>query len=101
MTHPNKQKGNDYERRFLKERLKKGATRAVRHYGSLGITDVEWTDKNGYQHEAQLKFSSKHMPYIRFKEECKLKQYALEKKGVKVWLVMKQSRKKEVWRALN
>lgn len=102
MTHPNKKKGNNYENRFITRMKKLGAKSAIRHYGSIGITDVEWTDQNGKKHEAQLKFSSRGTPRISKKEMNSLYDYAQKLKGkVKVWLVKKQSYKKEEWFLLN
>jgi len=102
MTHPNKRKGNSYETRFLKRMKKQGATKILRHPLSLGKTDVEWTDAEGYKHEAQLKFSSVK-PYIGPKESQLLYDYAQEKKkeGILVWLIMKAAYKPEVWKRLN
>ena len=100
MTHPNKRKGNAYETRFLKKMEKLGAIRTFRHYGSIGVTDVEWTDKRGQKHEAQLKFSSKK-PRISFQERTRLRSYALAKKDTLVWLVMKTAYKEEIWERCN
>lgn len=79
-----------------------GAIRIFRHYGSIGITDVEWTDKYGQKHEAQLKFSSKK-PQISSKEAEILYDYAQKKKSenILVWLVMKTAYKREVLKRLN
>lgn len=102
LTHPNKRKGNSYETRFLERMEKQGAIRIYRHYGSIGTTDVEWTDKEGQQHEAQLKFSSKK-PYISVKECEELYDYAQQKKkqNILIWLIMKTAYKPEVWKRLN
>lgn len=102
MTHPNKRKGNNYEYRFIEKRIKEGATWTERHYGSLGITDVEWRDKEGVLHEAQLKFSSKKFPKVYGQELRKIEKYAQMRKGQsKVWLVCKMSNKPELWKAMN
>jgi len=98
LTHPNKKRGNNYEYRFMKKRIKEGATDVIRHYGSLGATDVEWTDKNGQRHEAQLKFSSKVRPGINLRDWFRLKEYAESKPKIKIWLVTKQSLHKEEWK---
>ena len=102
MTHPNKRSGNSYESRFVKKMLKFGARSAFRHYGSIGVTDVEWTDKEGQQHEAQLKFSKKK-PYITAAESERLYVYAIEKikQNIIVWLIMKTAYKAEVWKRIN
>lgn len=102
MTHPNKKKGNAFETRFLQKMKSIGATRIHRHYGSIGITDVEWTDKEGQKHEAQLKFSSKKTPYISQKEAEELYDYAKSKTdGTIVWLVKKQAYKPMNMKRLN
>lgn len=80
MTHPNKKKDDNYENRFVARMLKLGAKFAVRHYGSLGITDVEWTDKNNQKHEAQLKFS-KNIPRISKDEMQGLQEHAKKLTG--------------------
>lgn len=100
ITHPNKKKGSAYEHRFVKRMLEQGATRAIRHYGSLGITDVEWTDSDGNKHEAQLKYSAK-VPRISHKERCDLEEYARARKDVSVWLIMKSYRKPESWELIE
>ena len=100
MTHPNKRKGNNYENRFIKKMLDLGAERAIRHYGSIGVTDVEWTDKHGQKHEAQLKFSSAK-PRITTAEVGRLYEYAKSKKDTLVWLVMKTAYKPEIWKKMN
>ena len=80
--------------------LRQGAKKAIRHYGSIGITDVEWTDKEDQKHEAQLKFSSKK-PRITTSECERLFEYAQKKKDVLVWLIMKTAYKAEIWKRLN
>ena len=101
MTSKNKAKGNNYEYRFIAKRIKEGATWTERHFGSFGITDVEWRDKDGQLHEAQLKFSSKQQPMVYGQDKQKIIDYAKKKPGVKVWLVCKMTRKQEVWEAMN
>jgi len=98
MTHKNKIMGNAYEHRFI-DRLKKyGMKKVWRHYGSLGATDVEWTDKDGQEHEAQLKFSSIKQPKVSKAHLELLKEYAIKNKpNKKIWTVCKQTRKPEVW----
>jgi len=97
MTHKNKKKGNNYENRFLENLKKQGAKKAWRHYGSLGATDIEWTDKAGQEHEAQLKFSSVKQPKVSREHLELLKEYARQKPHKKIWTVCKLSRKPEVW----
>ena len=82
--------------------LKMGAVKAFRHYGSIGVTDVEWTDSKYQKHEAQLKFSSTK-PRISSEECERLLKYAQEKKkeNVIVWLVMKTAYKPAVLKRLN
>lgn len=108
MTHPNKAMGNGYEYRFLERMIALGAVKTHRNYGSLGFTDVSWTDKNGFTHEAQLKFSSKKMPHVSQKYIDELKIYAKRKTKTKVWLVKKCSirakskdKGKELWTPIN
>ena len=93
--------GFSFEHRFVVRMKKEGATRAVRHYGSRGIMDVEWTDAMGFKNEAQLKFSSKRQPKVTGKERARIIQYAKKKKHVKVWIICKQSHKPEKWEAMN
>lgn len=99
----NHAKGFGFEHRFVKRMLKQGARRAVRHYGSRGTMDVEWTDQLGFRHEAQLKFSSKKLPKVSKKEMDKIRPYAERKKeqGIKVWVICKVSRGAEVWEAIG
>jgi len=94
--------GFSYEHRFVERMLKQGAKRAIRHYGSRGIMDVEWTDQFGFKNEAQLKFSSKVQPKVSNKELVRIKEYAEKVKGKrKVWIICKMTRKEEVWVAMN
>lgn len=93
--------GFSYEHRFVAKLLKQGAQKAIRHYGSRGIMDVEWTDSVGFKNEAQLKFSSKQLPKVSKKERIRIEEYAAKKEGVKVWIVCKMSRGAEVWEAMN
>ena len=93
--------GFSYEHRFVAKRLKEGAKTAVRHYGSRGIMDVEWTDQLGFKNEAQLKFSSKKQPKVGGKERERIKQYAVKKVGVKVWIICKKSHGDEIWEQIN
>ena len=93
--------GNNFENRFLKKRRKEGATKVLRHYGSLGITDIDWTDKDGQKHEAQLKFSSIRQPNISAKDMVRLKEYSNFRPNIKIWTVCKQSRRPEVWELIE
>ncbi len=97
MTFKNKRKGNSFEYRFIEERKKQGAKKAWRHYGSLGATDIEWTDKDGQEHEAQLKFSSIKQPKLTKAHLEMLKEYAGQRPHKKIWTVCKQTRKPEIW----
>lgn len=99
----NRRTGFGFEYRFLEKRKKEGARRAYRHYGSLGVTDVEWTDSLGFKNEAQLKFSTVKLPKVSEADKRKIAIYAEAKKekGVKVWIVCKMSRGAEVWEAMN
>lgn len=93
--------GFSYEHRFVAKMIKDGAKSAIRHYGSRGIMDVEWTDSEGFRHEAQLKFSSKKQPKVSKKERLRIEEYAAKKQGVKVWIVCKMVYKAEIWEAVN
>jgi len=93
--------GFAYEGRFVTQRLKEGAKRAIRHYGSLGIMDVEWTDAMGFKNEAQLKFSSKVQPKVTGAERARIVKYAKKKKRVKIWIICKRSNKPELWEVMN
>lgn len=93
--------GFSYEHRFVKKRLKEGAKKAIRHYGSRGVTDVEWTDQFGFKNEAQLKFSSKKIPKVSSKELVRIQEYASRMVEVKVWIVCKMRNGKEVWESIN
>jgi len=99
----NKNNGMGYEHRFVAKRLKEGAKRAIRHYGSRGTMDVEWTDQLGFENEAQLKYSTVTMPKVSKKERAKIVPYAAEKKlaGIKCWIVCKQARGAEIWELMN
>lgn len=63
----------------------------------MGATDIDWTDKKGLQHEAQLKFSTVKLPKMGDKSMEALKRYAKMRKKKKIWLVCKVSRGEEVW----
>jgi len=99
----NKHNGMGFEHRFVAKRKKEGAKIAIRHYGSRGVTDVEWTDQLGFKNEAQIKYSTIKLPVVSKKEMEKIKPYAAAKKleGIKVWVVRKQARGAEVWEAMN
>lgn len=99
----NHSNGFSFEHRFVEKRLKQGAKRAIRHHGSKGVTDVEWTDAMGFKNEAQLKFSTVKLPKISAKEMQKIILYAFEKKkeGIKVWTVCKMSRGAEIWECIE
>lgn len=103
MVNRNYRKGTSFEARFIANLIKDGAAvKAGRFYGSKGICDVWWVDKNGVHHEAQLKFSSKKKPYIPPAELLILKEFAKKMDGyMKVWLVKKQSRRTMEIEALN
>jgi len=89
--------GFSYEHRFVASLKKKGMKRVKRHYGSMGATDVDWTDRKGQRHEAQLKFSTIAVPKISQKTMDALTRYAKMKKTKKIWLVCKVSRGEEKW----
>lgn len=95
----NRQHGFSYEHRFAQRMKKEGAKRVKRHYGSMGACDVEWTDKNGQRHHAQLKFSGIKLPKVGTKVLESLKKYAIyqARRGVKVWLICKKSHGEEKW----
>ncbi len=107
MTKPqavkNKHNGMGWEHRFVKRMLKEGAKRAIRHYGSRGVTDVEWTDQLGFKHEAQLKYSTIKLPGISKKERDRIADFATGKKaeGIKIWIIRKQARGPEIWEGMN
>ena len=93
--------GFNFEHRFVAKLKKQHAKSVLRHYGSRGIMDIEWTDQLGFKNEAQLKFSSKRLPKVGGKELVRIKEYAANKVGVKVWIVCKKSHGAEVWIAMN
>lgn len=94
----NRNMGSSYEHRFVRRLKKQGMAKVWRHYGSLGATDVEWTDKDGVEHEAQLKFSTIRQPKISKEHLAMLQEYARKNKpNKKIWVVCKLSRKPEVW----
>lgn len=93
----NRQHGFQYEHRFAAKLKKDGMKRVKRHYGSLGATDVDWTDEKGQKHEAQLKYSQIKLPKLGPKKMEALKRYAAMKKTKKIWLVCKMSRGEEKW----
>lgn len=95
--------GFSYEQRFATKLLKQGAQKVTRHYGSLGISDIEWVDSLGFKNEAQLKFSSIRLPKVSAKEMERIKPYAkkIKKKGIKCWIVCKMSHGAEIWTAMN
>lgn len=97
----NRKIGFSYEHRFVGKLFSKGAKYVLRHYGSLGKTDIEWVDQFGFKNEAQLKFSTKRLPKVTGEELDKIKEYAATKEGIKIWIVCKQSHKPEVWQAIN
>ena len=98
MPNKNKQKGTNFEGRFIANLLKYGdAIKDGRFYASKGVTDVWWVDEKGHHHEAQLKFSTKNKPYISSAEMQKLELFATDMNGkILVWLVKKQSRKQMI-----
>lgn len=95
MPNKNYRKGASFESRFISNLLKYGdAIKAGRFYASKGVTDVWWVDDKGHHNEAQLKFSSKKIPYISPSEMQKLELFATDMDGkILVWLVKKQSQK--------
>lgn len=101
MTHPNKKKGNGFEYRFLAKMEKQGCTETVRHWGSLGTMDVEWTDTEGVRNEAQLKFSTKKLPKVYGKARKEIVQYAKDNPDKKIWIITKLTRKPEVWERIE
>lgn len=103
MVNKNFRSGTAYEARFLANLLRnEDAVKGGRFYASKGITDVWWVDVKGVHNEAQLKFSSKKKPYISPHELEDLKRFARRMKSyMKVWLVTKQSRRKQVMELLT
>ena len=95
MPNKNFRSGTAFEARFLANLIKnEDAVKGGRFYASKGITDVWWVDVEGVHNEAQLKFSKKK-PYISPHELEDLKCFARRmKKYMKIWLIMKASRKK-------
>ena len=87
----NRRMGFAYEYRFAAKLLKQGARKVHRHYGSLGIMDIDWTDAMGFKNEAQLKFSGKVQPKVTGTERARIIQYAKKKKRVKIWIICKRS----------
>jgi len=98
MVNKNFRSGTAYEARFLAGLLRnEDAVKGGRFYASKGITDVWWVDVEGVHNEAQLKFSSKKKPYISPHELEDLNRFARRMKSyMKIWLVTKQARKKQV-----
>jgi len=99
----NRRIGFAYEHRFTAKLLKQGARKVHRHYGSLGIMDIDWTDQLGFKNEAQLKYSRIKLPKVSLKEMERIRPYAEKKKaeGIKVWIVCKTSHGAEVWKAVG
>ena len=95
----NRQHGFSYEHRFAAKLKKQGMKRIKRHYGSIGAADIEWTDKKGQRHHAQLKFSGIRLPKLGTKPMASLHKYAeyQARRGVKVWLICKKSHGEEKW----
>jgi len=95
MPNKNFRSGTAFEARFLANLIKnEDAVKGGRFYASKGITDVWWVDVEGVHNEAQLKFSKKK-PYISPHELEDLQRFARRmKKYMKIWLIMKASRKK-------
>ena len=89
--------GNNFENRFVARLKAQGMKKVWRHYGSLGATDVEWTDKDSQEYEAQLKFSSIKQPKLSKAHLELLIEYARQRPHKKIWTVCKQTRKPEVW----
>jgi len=103
MVNKNFRSGTAYEARFLAGLIRnEDAVKGGRFYASKGITDVWWVDIQGVHNEAQLKFSSKKTPYISPHELEDLKRFARRMQNyMKVWLVTKQARKKQVMELLT
>ena len=94
MSSKNYRSGAGFERRRINELLKTVAIRGDRNYGSKGICDLWYIDKQGKAHEEQLKYSRIRCPVISTEEFIRLIQYAMDKEGqIEVSLVSKQSRK--------
>ena len=89
--------GFSYEHRFVAALKKKGMKKVKRHYKSMGATDIDWTDKDGIQNEAQLKFSTAKLPKMGDKSMEALMRYAKMRSTKKIWLVCKVSRGEETW----
>ena len=102
MVNKNFRSGTAFEARFINNLLKNGdSVKGGRFFASKGITDVWWVDIEGVHNEAQLKFSKKK-PYISPHELEDLKRFARRmKKYMKIWLIMKASRKKLQMELLN
>lgn len=98
-----RQQGFGFERRFVTRMKKEGAKRAIRHYGSYGVMDIEWTDALGFKNEAQCKYSRIKLPTVSKAEMDRIKPYAEKKKnqGVKCWIICKVAHGAEVWEAMN
>lgn len=98
-----RQQGFGFERRLVVRLKKEGAKHAIRHYGSYGVMDVEWTDQLGFKNEAQCKYSRIKLPTVSKIERERIKLYAEKKKkqGIKCWIICKHARGAEVWEAVN
>lgn len=125
MGGKNYRRGSSFEWRWLDSLLKTGkAIRGARFFRSTGPrwkydfdrvndlgtdwgwkhapVDVWWIDKEGLYNEAQLKYSSIKCASITTEEFLDLLEYAEENRNkFKVFLVSKQSRKKEYIWCLN
>ena len=103
MVNKNFRSGTAYEARFIAGLIRnEDAVKGGRFFASKGITDVWWVDIKGVHNEAQLKFSAKKKPYISPHELEDLNIFARRmKKYMKIWLVTKRSRQKQVMELLN
>lgn len=103
MVNKNFRSGTAYEARFIAGLIRnEDAVKGGRFFASKGITDVWWVDIKGVHNEAQLKFSAKKKPYISPHELEDLQIFARRmKKYMKIWLVTKRSRQKQVMELLN
>ena len=102
LKNTNRRKGFSYEYRFVETLKKQGHTNVKRNYGSLGVCDVSWINKNdGSKNEAQLKFSNRSYPHLSKTEHNRMVEYAQSKPDVKIWFVSKLARKIEIWELIK
>lgn len=97
MASKNYKIGASFERRFVNDLLKSGdAIIANRFYGSKGICDVYWVERDGKYNEAQLKYS-KNKPHISPKERDRVIEYASKFLQINVWIILKEYRRPAIW----